>query len=241
MKVYIITGASGDIGGAIARVLAREGHQLMLCGNKNQDSLENLAASLKISGITPLCYHGDLSNEANALEVVSLTLKQFGKIDGLINAVGVASLGLFTDLTSEDWSQLINANLTSVYQMCHAVVPSMVQKKQGAILNLSSVWGVRGASCEVAYSAAKGGVNLLTKSLAKELALCNISVNALALGMVKTKMNAMLSEKEQASIAEEIPAGRIATTEEVADMVSLLLRAPSYLTGQIIGFDGGWF
>lgn len=241
MKVYIITGASGDIGRAIAIKLAQEGNQLMLCGNHNRESLEQLSDVITGFGSAPLLYIGDLSDETCAKEVIKITLEHYGRIDGLINSVGVASLGLFTDLSTDDWSRLLNANLNSVFQMCHATVPSMVQRKQGTILNISSVWGVRGASCEVAYSAAKGGLNLLTKALAKELALSNVNVNALALGMVKTKMNAMLSEEEQASIAEEIPAGRITTPEEVADMVSLLLQAPSYLTGQIIGFDGGWF
>ncbi len=241
MKVYIVTGASGDIGSAIARKLAKEGCHLVLCANKNVRALDALTADCALAGSCCQRFCGDLSQAAQAQAMTSLALSCFGKIDGLINTAGTASLGLFTDLSENGWNEVLASNLTTVYQTCRSVIPSMVSQKKGAVLNISSVWGVRGASCEVAYSAAKGGVNLLTRALAKELAPSNIAVNALALGMVNTKMNAMLSEEELAAVAEEIPAGRSATPEEVAETVWLLLQAPSYLTGQVIGFDGGWF
>lgn len=241
MKVYIVTGASGDIGGAIARKLAKEGCNLILCANQNAGALDALTADCASAGSCCQCFCGDLSQVAQAQAMTSLALSCFGKIDGLVNTAGTASLGLFTDLSESGWNGVLASNLTTVYQTCRSVIPFMVSQKKGAVLNISSVWGVRGASCEVAYSAAKGGVNLLTKALAKELAPSNIAVNALALGMVNTKMNAMLSEEELAAVTEEIPAGRSATPEEVAEMVWLLLQAPSYLTGQVIGFDGGWF
>lgn len=241
MNVYIVTGASGDIGGAIARRLAKEGCCLLLCANKNAQALEALTAECETLGSRCECFCGDLSAAAQAQAMAALALSRFGKIDGLINTAGTASLGLLTDLSESGWNEVLASNLTTVYQTCRAVVPAFVSQKKGAVLNISSVWGVRGASCEAAYSAAKGGVNLLTKALAKELAPSGISVNALALGMVDTKMNAMLSKEELDAIAEEIPAGRSATPTETAEMVWLLLQAPAYLTGQVIGFDGGWF
>lgn len=241
MKVYIVTGASGDIGGAIARRLAKEGCCLLLCANKNAAALDVLASDCAALGSRCERFCGDLSAAANAQAMAELALSRFGRIDGLINSAGVASLGLLTDLSESCWNDVLASNLTTVYQTCRAVVPAMVSQKKGAVLNISSVWGVRGASCEAAYSAAKGGVNLLTKALAKELAPSGIAVNALALGMADTKMNAMLSEEDLAAIAEEIPAGRSATPAETAEMVWLLLQAPAYLTGQVIGFDGGWF
>ncbi len=150
MKVYIITGASGDIGRAIAVKLAQEGHRLTLCGNHNREALARLSQTISQVGSSALLFTGDLSEEASAKEVIRMTLEHYGRIDGLINSVGAASLGLFTDLSTDDWNKLMNANLNSVFQMCHAAVPSMVCRRQGTILNISSVWGVRGASCEVA-------------------------------------------------------------------------------------------
>ncbi|MDO4317336.1 MAG: SDR family NAD(P)-dependent oxidoreductase [Lachnospiraceae bacterium] len=241
MNAYIVTGASGDIGGAIARRLAADSCGLLLCANKNAGALEALTAECEALGSRCERFCGDLSAAAQAEAMAALALSRFGKIDGLINTAGTASLGLLTDLSESGWNEVLASNLTTVYQTCRAVVPAMVSRKKGVILNISSVWGVRGASCEAAYSAAKGGVNLLTKALAKELAPSGISVNALALGMVDTKMNAMLSQEELDAIAEEIPAGRSTTPAETAQMVRLLLTAPAYLTGQVIGFDGGWF
>ncbi len=241
MKAYIVTGASGDIGGAIAKKLAQEGCHLLLCGRKNTSALYKLADECRLPGRNIACFIGDLSGAKQAKEMAAAALSRFGKIDGIINVAGAASLGLFTDQPEDAWNETLNANLTTVYQTSQAVLPFMISQKQGVILNISSVWGVRGASCEVAYSAAKGGVNLLTKALAKELAPSGIAVNALALGMIDTKMNASLFEEERRAIEEEIPAGRSASPQEVAEMVWLLLKAPSYLTGQVIGFDGGWY
>lgn len=241
MKVYIITGASGDIGTGIAALLAKNGCALTLCGNKNQEALEAIAAHCARLHAPVFTLCGDLSEENFAKQIVAKTIQRFGHLDGIIHCAGVADIRLFTDTTRADWDRLIDANLTAAYQITHAAVPALLAGGGGRILLLSSVWGSRGASCEVIYSAAKGGMNAFTKALAKELALSHISVNALALGMVDTKMNACLTEEERASVCEEIPMGRSTTPQEVARMVSLLLDAPEYLTGQIIGFDGGWY
>ena len=240
MKTYLITGASGGIGSGIAKKLASEGCRLVLCGNKNSTALTETVQSLGEDAIVKT-FLGDLSNEAFVNRMVQESLREFGKIDGIVHAAGIASLGLMTDLSLTDWNDIFGANLTSAFLLSKALAPHFISRKEGKIILLSSVWGGRGASCEVAYSATKGGIDSFTKALAKELAPSGIAVNALAPGMVDTPMNGMLSEEEKEQIIDEIPACRMTTPEEVAEMVSLLLKAPSYLTGQVIGFNGGWY
>lgn len=239
MKTYIITGASGGIGSGIAKRLAKEGCNLVLCGNKNTEGLlETYKACAPYADCLQLC--GDLSSEIFVQDIMKAALSRFQHIDGLVHAAGIASLGLLTDLTLSDWKRLMDTNLTSAYLLCKALMPHLISKKDGHILLISSVWGTRGASCEVAYSASKGGLNSFTKALAKELAPSGIAVNALAPGMVDTAMNHMLTKEEVQAVIDEIPACRMTTPDEIGEMVSLLLKAPSYLTGQIIGFNGGW-
>ena len=143
-------------------------------------------------------------------------------------------------MTISDWNKIVSTNLTSVFSTCNCLIPSMVSRKSGKILQISSVWGNVGASCEVAYSTTKGGINAFTKALAKELAPSNIQVNAIACGCIDTSMNHQLSMEERTSLEEEIPAGRFGSPQEVADFVMQLADSPSYLTGQIIGLDGGY-
>lgn len=240
MKTYLITGASGGIGSGIAKKLASEGCRLVLCGNKNSTALTETVQSLGDDAVVKT-FLGDLSNEAFVNRMVQESLREFGKIDGIVHAAGIASLGLMTDLSLTDWNDIFGVNLTSAFLLSKALAPHFISRKEGKIILLSSVWGGRGASCEVAYSATKGGIDSFTKALAKELAPSGIAVNALAPGMVDTPMNGMLSEEEKEQIIDEIPACRMTTPEEVAEMVSLLLKAPSYLTGQVIGFNGGWY
>ena len=158
----------------------------------------------------------------------------------MVNNAGVSHIGLLSDLSLDEWNLLIQTNLTSVFCCCKHAVPNMVRNQYGRIINISSVWGIAGASCEVAYSASKGGVNAFTKALAKELAPSNISVNAIACGVVDTRMNQHFSTEEQQKLAEEIPAGRFGTPKETAQLAAFLASAPAYLTGQIISLDGGW-
>ena len=164
----------------------------------------------------------------------------FGGIDVLINNAGIASIGLLTDMDIEDWNRILSTNLTSVFSTCRCAVPCMVHNKQGKIINISSVWGIVGASCEVAYSACKGGVNAFTRALAKELAPSNIQVNAIACGVIDTDMNACFSPEERRELEDEIPAGRYGTPEDVAELAFSLAAGHSYLTGQVITLDGGW-
>ncbi|MBQ6660563.1 MAG: SDR family oxidoreductase [Lachnospiraceae bacterium] len=241
METIIVTGASGDIGSAVALQLAKRGVNLALIGHTNAEALEETVRGCRELGSYCRSYAGDLGNEAFVRETMESIADTFHRIDGLVHVAGHSSCGLLTDLTIEEWNGLVSSNLTSAYLCIKHVTPAMLSAREGRILMISSVWGTRGASFEAAYSATKGGLDSLTKAMAKELAPSNISVNALAPGMVDTKMNSHLSEEDLASLRDEIPAGRIAAPSEVAEMVDLLLQAPRYLTGEIIGFNGGWF
>jgi 3-oxoacyl-[acyl-carrier protein] reductase len=241
METIVITGASGDIGSAVALQLAKHGVRLALIGHTNASALSHTAEEATALGAYCRTYAGDLGDERFVQSTMEEIRDTFHGIDGLVHVAGYSSSGLLTDLTFEEWNRLVSANLTSAYLCIKHVTPAMLHRKQGRILMISSVWGTRGASFEAAYSATKGGLDSLTKAMAKELAPSNIAVNALAPGMVDTKMNARLSEDDLQSLIDEIPAGRIAAPSEVAEMVDLLLQAPRYLTGEIIGFNGGWF
>ena len=236
-----ITGASRGIGAAIARRFASEGWNLALTCIRSRDRLEALKTELEETcHITCYTYVGDMGDYKEVSCCLSGILAQFGHVDVLVNNAGISRIGLFTELTPEDWDQTLRANLTSVFNCCRLALPGMIREKSGRIINISSVWGCAGASCEAAYSASKGGVNALTQALAKELAPSGISVNAIACGAIDTDMNACFSPEERASLEEEIPAGRFGTPEEVAMCVWKLCEAPGYLTGQIIRVDGGW-
>ena len=165
---------------------------------------------------------------------------RFGPVDVLVNNAGISRTGLLTDMPLAEWDEVIRTNVTSVYNTCHTYVPDMISRGRGKILNISSVWGLCGASCEVAYSASKGAVNAFTQALARELAPSGIQVNALAPGMVDTRMNTHLSETETAEIRDQIPAGYIVSPDEVAQAVLRLLEMPDYFTGNIVKIDGGW-
>lgn len=239
-KTAIITGASGGIGAQISLALAKEGYHLLLCGCSSRKELEQ-TRELCLSH-TPVCESclGDLGDSRTAAAIADTALQRLGQIDVLINNAGISSIGLVTDVTDEEWFHILNTNLSSAFFLCRQVLPAMIHRKAGRILNISSIWGGRGASCEAAYSATKGGLDSFTKALAKETAPSGIAVNALACGMIDTKMNSCFSGEELQDICEEIPIGRMASADEVAEFVSLLLKAPLYLTGQVIGFDGGW-
>ena len=241
METIIVTGASGDIGSAVALRLAKRGINLALIGHSNAEALTKTAEEVTALGAYCRAYAGDLGNEAFVRDVFERIGDEFHRIDGLVHVAGHSVTGLLSDLTIEEWNNLVSANLTSAILCIKHVTPAMLARHAGRILLISSIWGTRGASFEAAYSATKGGLDSLTKAMAKELAPSGISVNALAPGMVDTKMNSHLSEADLQALCEEIPAGRIAAPEEVGEMVDLLLQAPGYLTGEIIGFNGGWF
>lgn len=239
MQTAIVTGASGSIGSAISIRLSKAGYSLVLAGNKSQKELEQTALLCRKENTVHTLY-GDLSEPSAAGKLMEEAIARLTHIDLLVNCAGISHIGLISDMTDEEWANVMNTNLSSVFYCCRSVIPSMVHQKSGHILNISSVWGASGASCEVAYSAAKGGLNSFTKALAKELAPSGIAVNALACGMIDTPMNHCFSKEELLSICEEIPAGRMGTPEEAAELVFHLAQSPTYLTGQIITMDGGW-
>ena len=236
-KNAVITGASRGIGKEIANELASQGYDLFLVCHKNIDMLEALAKDLENEyHIDCKCYAGDISDE----DFCSLVFEQIQSLDVLINNAGISYIGLLQDMTADEWHKVININLTSVFYMCKKAIPLMVSKKSGSIINISSMWGRVGASMEVAYSASKGGLNAMTQALAKELAPSNIQVNAIACGVIDTDMNSHLNEEDREALKNEIPADRFAAPSEVAKAVDAIIKAGSYMTGQIIGFDGGY-
>ena len=239
-KTVLVTGASRGIGKAIAIKFARKGYNVVISCIRNEDRLMQTKKEIENYQVPCLAYMGDMGDMDCCKELFAKIKKQFGGIDVLVNNAGVSYIGLLQDMSSEDWDKILHMNLTSVFNCCKLAIPYMVHQKQGKIINISSVWGNVGASCEVAYSACKGGINAFTKALGKELAPSHIPVNAIACGVIDTDMNRCFNETERAELADEIPAGRFATADEVADMAYSVITAPDYLTGQIITFDGGW-
>lgn len=237
-KSALITGASRGIGKAIAKQFAREGYRLYLVCHKNKDMLEQYAISLEETfAVSVTCFCGDISDSS----FVNTIFQNISRLDVLINNAGISHVGLLQDMTDDQWHHLIQTNLDSCFFTSRQAIPLMLKSGSGSILNISSVWGVYGASMEVAYSASKGGVNAFTRALAKELAPSGISVNAIACGLIDTEMNAHLSAEEMNRLFEEIPAGRSGKPEEVAQLSYQIATGSSYLTGQIVSLDGGWF
>ena len=233
----LITGASRGIGKAIACEFAAAGYNLTLCCKNKFNTLKKLAAELENShGITAAAFCCDVSNSSD----VKAMFSKIPPVDIIINNAGISYVGLITDMSDEDWAATLNTNLSSAFYVCRAAIPGMLKKKSGRIINISSVWGEAGASMEVAYSASKGGLNAFTKSLAKELAPSNISVNAVSCGLIDTEMNSHLTSEEIENVISEIPADRIGNPNEVAKLVLQIAKSGSYMTGQIIKIDGGW-
>lgn len=239
-KVALVTGAGRGIGRSAAIAFARNGYDVALNTGHNADELEQTRKMAEKEGVRCLTGLGDVSDPMFAEKWIAAVYERFGAIDVLVNNAGISKIGLLQDMSPQEWDEVLRVNLTGAFHMCRSVIPGMVAAKHGRIINISSVWGVAGASCEVAYSASKGGLNIFTKALAKELAPSEIAVNALACGMIDTQMNSAFTEEEKAQLANEVPMGRFGTPDDVAKMVVLLANAPVYLTGQIIGFNGGW-
>lgn len=241
IRTAFITGASRGIGRGIALVLARSGYNLALTCRRNKEDLDAFAQELHSRYMIDVCtYQCNASSYPEVASTIEAALAHFGKITLLVNNAGISKVGLLTDLSPEEWKELIETNLSSLFYHCKSIIPSMLQKEEGRIINISSMWGSVGASCEVAYSASKGGVNAFTRALAKELAPSNIPVNAIACGVIDTDMNHIFTEEDRQALSEEIPAGRFAEPEEVGEAVLALAQMPAYVTGQIIGMDGGY-
>ena len=238
-KTVIVTGGSRGIGAAIVNLLAKEGYNIVLNYNKSEEIAQKMKQEFTEKGYNVEIFKADVSKKEEVKKLVEFAIKKFNKIDVLINNAGISQTKLFTEITGEDWNNMINVNLNSVFYMTQEVVPNMIYEKNGLIINISSIWGSIGASCEVHYSVTKAGVDAMTKSLAKELGPSNIRVNSIAPGIIDTDMNKYLSEKELEEIEQDIPLGKIGNTSSIAKCVKWLIE-DDYTTGQIIEINGGW-
>ena len=239
MKTAFVTGASRGIGRAIALKLAENGWTVAVNCNKNKEKLESLAREIEEKGAVCLELQGDISDPDFVRDCFDMIKKRFGHLDLLVNNAGISKVGLFTDASDDDWREISGVNLDGAIWCSREASKMMVSAHKGKIVNISSMWGQVGASCEVMYSATKGGLDAFTKALAKELAPSHIQVNAISCGVIDTDMNRCFSEEEREALCEEIPAGRFGTPEEVAELLIKITDGNDYLTGQIIRLDGG--
>ena len=240
-KNVLITGASRGIGRSTALLFADKGFHVFLNCNKSIEELQKVQQEIEQNH--PNCstiVTGNVGNPEDVRSIFREIYSHCDSLDVLVNNAGVAHIGLLMDLTDEEWRRIIDTNLSSVFYCCREAVPKMVSKKSGRIINISSMWGTVGASCEAAYSASKSGIHGLTRALAKELAPSGIPVNAIACGVIDTVMNAQLDKTERQELAEGIPAGRFCSPEEIAEVIWQTANTPVYMTGQIIGVDGGY-
>lgn len=243
-KTVLITGSGRGIGKAAALYFAAHDPQqwnIVINNKHNAMELEHTKKEiLNMPNTRCLAISADVGDYNDCHRMFDQILHTFGSVDVLINNAGIAHIGLFTDMKPEQWEYMLHTNLYSVINCCHLAVPDMVHRQAGKIINISSVWGNAGASCEAVYSASKGGINAFTKALAKELAPSHIQVNAIACGAIDTEMNNSLSPQEREALIEEIPACRMGRPEEVGALIYSLSCGHDYLTGQVITLDGAW-
>ncbi len=238
-KTVIVTGGSRGIGEAIVRILAEENYNIVLGYNKSFQNAEKIQTELQEKGKNIEIFKADVSKRKEVKELIQFTLEKFGTLDILINNAGIAQTKLFTDITDTDWETMLQSNLTSVFYCTQEASPIMIHNKKGCIINISSIWGMVGGSCEVHYSAAKAGIIGMTKALAKELGPSNIRVNCIAPGMVETDMNKEYTEEEKKQIKEETPLQKIGRPIDIAKCTKWLIE-DEYTTGQVISPNGGW-
>lgn len=233
----LITGASRGIGKATAEIFAAHGYELYLTCRKSKEALFHVKENLERTYDVPChAFVGDMGN----FQCVTEWFAGISRVDVLINNAGISYMGLLSDMSYEEWHQVLNTNLSSCFYTCKLAIPYMLKENRGRIVNVSSIWGNVGASMEAAYSASKGGINALTKALAKELAPSHIQVNAAAFGMIDTDMNRLsLLPEELTDFTAQIPADRLGTAAEAASLIYMIATSPAYLTGQIITMDGG--
>ncbi|MCE5168122.1 3-oxoacyl-ACP reductase FabG [Paenibacillus profundus] len=237
----LITGASRGIGAAIAERFASVGMKVIIHYLQSHESANEVARRCLAYGGEVMTIAADLRS-GEQIDRMKTKLDELGFTpDIVVNNAGVAYYGLFTDVTEEEWDECMSINLKGMFLCAQRFVPHMISQKYGRIINVSSIWGITGASCEVMYSTAKGGVNAFTKALAKELAPSGVTVNAVAPGAVDTDMVKHLDNEERVALQDDIPLGRLGTPEEVASLVYFLaLPESSYITGQVISPNGGW-
>ena len=238
-KVVLITGASKGIGRKIAEILAINNYTIIANYNNSEKEAIELKRKIEEQGKTLDIYKADITDQKQCKNLVEYVIKKYKKIDVLINNAGIDKIQLITEVTKEDWDNIINTNLYSAFIMCQETVHNMIQNKKGCIINISSIWGQVGASMEVVYSISKAGMDGLTKSLAKELGPSGIRVNSIAPGFIDTDMNNIYNKEEITQIKEEIPLQKIGETIDIAKCVKWLIE-DEYTTGQVISINGGW-
>lgn len=236
----VITGGSRGIGLAVAEALAADGYRLALIYESRDEDAGKAADRLRAAGTDTEIYRCDVSDSATVRNTADRIMSRFGRVNVLVNNAGIAQIKMFTDTTEDDWNRMMGVNVKGIYNTCSAFVPQMISMKAGRIINLSSMWGISGASCEVAYSASKAAVIGFSKALARELGPSGITVNCVAPGVIDTEMNAGLGENVMEELVDEIPLDRIGSASDVAGAVSFLAsEKASYITGQVISVDGG--
>lgn len=235
----IITGGSRGIGKCLVENLARDGHNILLNYNKSEKQAKKIQEDLKAEGIIIEIFKADVSKKIEVKALVEFALKKWENIDVLVNNAGIAKLQMFQDITEDDWNEIINTNLKSAFYTTQEVLPNMLHRKEGIIINISSIWGLVGASCETVYSISKAGLDAMTKSLAKELGPSNIRINSIAPGVINTEMNSKLDEHIKNEIKAETPLGKIGKPIDIYKCVKWLIE-DEFTTGQIISVNGGY-
>jgi len=234
MRNIIVTGGSRGIGAAIVRKFATQGDRVILNYNKSEEEARKIKQEFPDNIVL---YRADVSKISEVKSMCDFCINEFGRVDVLVNNAGISQIKPFADITEEDWDNIINVNLKSVYNCTKLVIDNMIHNKKGKIINISSIWGEVGGSCEVHYSASKAGIIGFTKALAKEMGLSNIQVNCVSPGIIDTEMNSMHDLEE---LKEDVPLNRIGTPEDVANVVCFLAsNEASYITGQVISVNGG--
>ncbi len=238
----LVTGSSRGIGKAIAEAFGKKGYAVVLNGSNNKKDLEQTKKELTQKGIDCIAVLADVSDYESCKMLLTEAKKAFGPIDVLVNNAGISHVGLFSDMTPKQWKKVIAVNLESVFCCTHLVLADMLRNHKGNIINISSMWGQRGASCEAVYSAAKGGMDAFTKAMAKEMGPSGIRINAISCGVIDTQMNACFTKEEKEMLLEEIALMRLGKAEEVAQLAVFLAEdTASFITGQVIAIDGGMF
>lgn len=240
-KSVLITGGSRGIGAAAAIQFARMGYKVAITYNSSENAVRALKQTMLLNGTEFVAIKADCKNSFQMESAVKQTVVAFGSLDVMVNNAGIAMQKIITETSDDDWQNILNTNLSGVFYGCREATKVMISKGRGSIVNVSSIWGVQGASMEVAYSATKSGIIGLTKALAKELGPSGIRVNCVAPGVIDTDMNSNLDLNTFAELADSTALGRIGTPDEVARAIYYLANDADFITGQILGIDGGFY
>ena len=240
MSTVLITGASRGIGAQCALLFAQKGYDVAVNYNRSTEQADDLVKELRSCGVRAIAVQADVSDSIQVSQMFQTVKAELGEVEILVNNAGVAHVGLLTDMTNSEWDKLISTDLSAVFYTCKAALPDMIRAHRGAIVNIASMWGEVGASCEAAYSAAKAGVIGLTKALAKEVGPSGIRVNAVSPGVVMTDMMQGFSDEDIAALKDETPLNALGTPEDIAEAVLFLASEKArFITGQVLSVNGG--